>query len=104
MTESEFLIISERTLQQIQNALDNLNEDWDIDRVGNVLTIEFDDGFQIVLNKQAPTQQIWLASRKGGMHFQYRDGSWLEEHSGKELKQQLQALIAFKLGHAIELE
>ena len=104
MTESEFLLIAEQTLQQIQSALDRLDEDWDVDRLGNVLTVEFDDGFQIVMNKQTPTRQIWLASRKGGMHFQYQDGRWLEENSQKELFEQLSSLITLKLGHRIELE
>ena len=49
----------------------------DADRSGNVLTIEFDSGEQIVINIQTPTEQVWLASRvTGGFHFSWDGEAW----------------------------
>lgn len=46
-------------------------------RIGNVLTIEFDSGEQIVINIQTPTEQVWLASRvTGGFHFSWDSEAW----------------------------
>ena len=43
-----------------------------------VLTIEADSGDQVVVNLHTPTQQVWLASLKGGYHFSYENGTWQE--------------------------
>ena len=56
----------------------------DLDRNGNVLSIEFDDGSQIVVNMQEPTRQVWLASRAGGgYHFSWKDGRW-QDSEGRD--------------------
>ncbi len=55
MTETEFIELAESTLQRIQSAVEAAADEVDVDRQGNVLTIEFDDGFQIVINKQRRT-------------------------------------------------
>ena len=63
MTETEFIALAERTLQRLESAVEDVDDDIDLSRQGNVLTIEFDDGFQIVINVQVPTRQIWLQRR-----------------------------------------
>ena len=78
MTETKFIELAESTLQRIQSAVEEVDEDLDVDRQGNVLTIEFDDGFQIVINLQTPTRQIWLASLKGGHHYEFCSSDWLD--------------------------
>ena len=71
MTETEFIALAERTLQRLESAVEDVDDDIDLSRQGNVLTIEFDDGFQIVINVQAPTRQIWFACFKGGQHYSF---------------------------------
>ena len=65
MTETAFIALAERTLQRLESAVEDVDDDIDLSRQGNVLTIEFDDGFQIVINVQAPTRKIWLANFNG---------------------------------------
>lgn len=103
MTESEFLKLAELTLQRIQSSVEALSDDLDVDRMGNVLNITFDDGFQIVINIQAPMQQIWLASRRGGQHFDYQNGQWLETCSRRDLYKAIGTLLTQKLGLVDEL-
>ena len=67
MTETEFIELAESTLQRIQSAVEAVDDDLDVDRQGNVLTIEFDDGFQIVINSQTPTQQLWNEMPESGL-------------------------------------
>jgi CyaY protein len=73
MTETEFLDLAESTLDRIETSFDDLNDQDVIDveckRSGNVLEIEFiDNGSKIIVNSQAPLQEMWVAARAGGYH------------------------------------
>ena len=68
MTESEFLALAESTLSDIELKFDRLFEqdvvDVECKRSGNVLEIEFvDNGSKIIINSQAPLQEMWIAAR-----------------------------------------
>ena len=69
MTESEFLELAERLLDRIELAVEASVADIELTRAGNVLTLELADDSKIVINSQAPMQQIWVAARSGGFHF-----------------------------------
>ena len=103
MTETEFIELAESTLQRIQSAVEAVDDDLDVDRQGNVLTIEFDDGFQIVINMQTPTQQLWLASLKGGHHYERSGQEWLDTCSRHSITEDLSALLTQKLGRVVKL-
>jgi CyaY protein len=67
MTESEFLDLAQSTLERIELAFDRLFEldvvDVECKRNGNVLEIEFvDNGSKIIVNSQAPLQEMWIAA------------------------------------------
>ena len=78
MTETEFVEQAEKLLASIETALDAAGAEVECDRSGNVLTIEADSGDQAVVNLHTPTQQVWLASLKGGYHFSLVNGVWTE--------------------------
>jgi CyaY protein len=103
MTETEFIELAESTLQRIQSAVEAVDDDLDVDRQGNVLTIEFDDGFQIVINMQTPTRQLWLASLKGGHHYERSGQEWLDTCSRHSITEDLSALLTQKLGRVVKL-
>lgn len=103
MTETEFIELAEATLQRIQAAVEAVDDELDVDRQGNVLTIEFDDGFQIVINKQTPTRQLWLASLKGGHHYERTGEQWLDTCSHHSIAEDLSSLLTQKLGRSITL-
>ena len=103
MTETEFIELAESTLQRIQSAVEAVNDDLDVDRQGNVLTIEFDDGFQIVINMQTPTRQLWLASLKGGHHYERSGQEWLDTCSRHSITEDLSALLTQKFGRVVKL-
>ena len=78
MTETEFLTIAGSVLDQIESAFERAGEAADIDvecsRSGNVLEIEFvDHGSKIIVNTQAPMQEIWVAARAGGFHYRLNE-------------------------------
>lgn len=109
MTESEFLALAESTLGNIERALENAAEGADLDiecsRAGNVLEIELiDSGAKIIVNSQAPMQEIWVAARSGGFHYKRVDNRWVDTRGGEELFTALGRLVGEQAGCAIRLD
>lgn len=82
MTDSEYHDRADALLQQLEMLADGWLEgdviDVDAQRTGGLLEILFPDRSKLVINKQPPLHEIWLASRRGGFHFHWRDGDWLD--------------------------
>ncbi|HEY9103169.1 iron donor protein CyaY [Chitinimonas sp.] len=93
MTESEFLNASDAVFDRIETVLDDGDFDVDLNRNGNVLEIEFDDGAKIVVNRHVPNQELWLAARAGGFHYRWQDGAWRSTREDGEFFAQLATLI-----------
>ena len=108
MSETEFLDLAQSTLNAIEAALDRLNDEDVIDveckRSGNVLEIEFiDNGSKIIVNSQAPMQELWVAAKAGGYHYKRVDGQWINTRDGSELFAALSALAGTQGGAQITL-
>lgn len=71
MNESEFQEIADQTIEDLQNAIDNSGADIDYDDIGGVLTLEFENGNKIIFSKQGAMNQLWMAAKSGGFHFDY---------------------------------
>ena len=71
MDNGEFNQRVDDTLQTIEDALESTDVDLDWDIVGGILTIDCANGTQVIVNRQGPSQQIWVAARAGGFHFDY---------------------------------
>ena len=86
MTDLEYMDSAEAVLQAIELACDRINDESDADidnqRVGGMITLTFANRSQIVINLQKPLQEIWLAARSGGYHYQF-DGSQWQDTKGQ---------------------
>ena len=71
MTKRDFIELSEKTFNDIEQLVDDQYPDVDFDREGNVLTLTLEDGKVVVINRQEAMEEMWLASPLGGMHFYY---------------------------------
>ncbi|MDJ0779308.1 MAG: iron donor protein CyaY [Gammaproteobacteria bacterium] len=105
MDESTFDRLADETLVAIEEAIDESGADIDYDSAGGILTLEFENGSQIIINKQAPLTQIWVAARSGGFHFDYDDDAacWRLQGSGEELFACLGRYCSEQAGEAVEL-
>jgi CyaY protein len=108
MTESEFLALAEDTLDGIEAALERASNDSDLDvecnRSGNVLDIEFiDNGTKIIINSQAPMQEMWVAARAGGFHYKRENDQWVNTRDGSELYASLSRMVSEQGGVAMVL-
>lgn len=84
MNDSEFHQLADRLMLYIEETLDGFIGDADIDYEtnGGVMTLSFENGTKIVINRQEPLHQIWLATKAGGYHCNYREGAWYCDRSG----------------------
>jgi CyaY protein len=70
---------------QFDRWLDGDVIDVDSRRSGGVLELAFPNGSKIILNTQAPLQELWLAARAGGFHFRFDGQVWRDTREGSEL-------------------
>lgn len=107
MNESEFSQLAEQTLVQIEDAVESSGADIDYDTAGDILTLEFQNRSQIIINKQTPLSQIWVAARSGGYHFKYdteRQLWHLDSNPQKELFAELSVYCTQQAGEEVILE
>lgn len=108
MTETEFLALAQETMRTIEMRLeyaaDAVGLDVDSTFSGNVLEIEFVGlRSKIIVNSQAPLQQIWVAAASGGFHFFRKDNMWVDTRDGTELFAALSRLASSQAGVALDL-
>jgi CyaY protein len=101
--ETEFNQIVDDTLLAIEEAVENCEADLDWDLTGGILTIECANGTQIIINRQTPTRQIWVAARRGGFHFDFNvdDQNWYQGE--QELYALLNQALSEQCGEAVSL-
>ncbi|HCN88147.1 MAG TPA: iron donor protein CyaY [Oxalobacteraceae bacterium] len=108
MTESEFLALAEATLAAIEVALERAASTSEMDvecsRSGNVLEIEcVDNGSKIIVNSQAPMQEIWVAAKSGGFHYKRQGARWINTRDGSELFGALSGMVSAQSGVGVVL-
>jgi CyaY protein len=84
MNETEFHRAVDEVLARIEAAAE-ATAGIDSDLEAGILTLECPDASRIIVNRQAPNREIWVAARSGGFHFAWKDGAWRDTRSGDEL-------------------
>lgn len=98
MTETEFNELVDRTFDAIDDAIATSVINADVELTGGVMEIEFADQSKIILNRQAATQELWVAAKSGGYHYVWRDDAWRNTRDGAELFESLSGLISAQSG------
>ncbi len=106
-------MISERQVNEllddlmvaIEDAIEDAGLDIDYETAAGILTLEFEDGSQIILSRQAAMAQLWMAARSGGFHFDYDESSnqWLGTRDAEPFKTMLNRCCSEQAGEPIEL-
>jgi len=104
METREYLKIVDETLKQLTAALDRLNLDQvDAEFSDGKLVIQIESGRPLIVSRQAPVHQLWLAEPGGGWHFVYKEGKWICDKRGVELFQDLERLIGDQIHSPVHL-
>ncbi len=107
MTESEFTQRIDDTLIAIEEAIDAAGADIDYESASGILTLTIEaNGSQIIINRQTPVKQLWLATRTGGYHFDWSDevNGWLRDSDGTPFVQMLQQALQDQGAETIDLD
>jgi CyaY protein len=104
MSDPEALKQIDATMDYLVRRFDTLDhEDFDVDAADGKLTIAFENGDRFILSRQGATSQIWLAEPSGGWHFNWNGTHWICDKRNIELIQNLEDLIAIRLGEIVDL-
>ncbi len=91
LSQSQYLDLAEQALRAVENAADAA--ELDTRRDGSVLNLELDNGEQVIINLQAPVQELWLASKSGAYHFRYQSGRWLDTREARDFADLVQQAV-----------
>lgn len=115
MTESEFHERVDALLQTIEAAADNAECDIDSEFNGGVLTLTFENNTKIIVNRQTPMREFWVAAKSGGFHFRYvvetsntigntsSRGAWKDTRSQEQLASLLSRVMSEQSANVISI-
>jgi frataxin len=97
MTDSSFDSLADSLLKRLE---EEIGEHAEADLQGSVLTVQNAEIGVWLINKHAPTKQVWLSSPKSGArHYAFDAGSglWQDTRGGADLLTVLSAELGAKL-------
>ncbi|CAN5911715.1 hypothetical protein BH11PSE3_BH11PSE3_44740 [soil metagenome] len=104
MSDSAFESLADSLLASLEEAIGAAEESGaDAELQGGILTVEGDassGGGTWIVNKHAPTRQVWLSSPlSGARHYAFdaAAGQWLDTRGGPELLGHLSAELGVAL-------
>ena len=105
---SSFSLRYDAATSEIERKLGDLIDQgasFDLERNGDVLKIEYEDGESVVITPQEPTGQLWISADYAGHRFNFSEeaGLWLSEREGEGLNAFLSRTLSAHLGEEIEL-
>src|ERR1035437_5993501 len=98
---SNFSQTYDTTIRNLESRLSDLvdaGKDFDFQRKGDVLEIEFEGGERVVITPQSPLEQLWVSANYAGHRFNANGETWVHEKSGETIDDFVDRIIVDKLG------
>lgn len=103
MNDSQYNLIADEVLLAVEEAIEECGHDIDYEGVSGLLTLTFKNGTKIILNKQAPLHEIWVATKFNGHHFQYINDQWFDKRGNAEFWSFLSEAVSIQADAKIKL-
>jgi CyaY protein len=106
MKDSEYSQHVNDTLLAIEEAIDASGQDIDYESAAGILSLTIEaNGSKIIINRQSPVQQLWMATRINGLHFNWSDevGDWVLDSDGTPFIQLLNQALVDQGAEALDL-
>lgn len=103
MNDTEFNTAVDAILMAIEDTVEDLDLDIDLENSGGILTLTFANGSKVIINRQGPTKEIWVAARSGGFHCGYRDNAWVCNTTQETLPDLLSRVCSEQAGTAVRI-
>ena len=104
LTEAQFHALVDEVQTRVEDIFDDADSDIDVENAGGVLTVRFENRSQLILSRQPPLRQLWVAARSGGFHFDYDADArvWVCQGSGEPLGALLSRVAGEQGGEALD--
>lgn len=103
MNESEFHARVDKILLLLEGAFDDVASDIDSQLTSGILTITFENDTKLIVNRQTPNREIWVAAKSGGFHFRYMNSDWFDTRSSVTLATLLTNVIIEQSGLVVPI-
>ena len=103
MNESDFHRAVDAVLARIEGAAEAAAS-LDVDLESGILTLTCADGTRVIVNRQTPNREIWVAARSGGFHFRRDGDAWRDTRTGEELFASLARIVEAQSGERVRFE
>lgn len=105
LTDSQFHDLVDATQRNLEDIIDANDVDIDIESSAGILTLTFENQHQLILSRQEPLKQLWLADRSGGFHFDYDSelAQWHCASTQESLTQMLSNILLAHTQHSFNL-
>jgi len=94
MNDSQYNLLTDELLLTIEEAIEDCGVDIDFEGSGGLLTLTFKNQTKIIINKQAPLHEIWVATKFNGHHFIYQNNQWIDKRGSGEFWQFLSDAVS----------
>jgi CyaY protein len=84
MNDSQYNLLADEMLIAIEDSIEECPVDIDYETTSGLLELTFPNGTKIIINKQAPLHEIWVATKFNGHHFEFKNEQWHDKRSGDE--------------------
>ena len=105
MTNPDFNTHYDETLltieETVEEAMENSDVEMDYETINDILTLTCEDGTSIIITRQSATDQLWLAARSGGFHFDLVEGQWICDADQESLGNKLSSICQTQGGLSI---
>ncbi len=101
MPETEFHLLVDALFLRLQTILDEAPTNIDSELSSGILTLSFENGSKIIINRQTPNREIWVAAKSGGFHFRSASVGWVNTRSGETLCSLLSKAVSQQAGSQI---
>ena len=103
LEESDFHERVDAMLTSIEYALESSDTDIDSEINSGILTLEFDNRSKMIINRQTPNRELWVAAKSGGFHFHFDGAVWRDTRSNESLESLLSRVISEQSGSVISI-
>lgn len=103
MNDSQYDQIAEDLLLAVEEAIEDCGVDIDFESTSGLLTLTFLNGTKIIINKQAPLHEIWVATKFNGHHFAYDNEQWTDKRGTDEFWLFISKAVSKQAGEELTL-
>ncbi len=94
MNDSQYNLLADELILAVEEAIEDCGSDIDYEGAGGLLTLTFKNRTTIIMNKQAPLHEIWVATKFNGHHFHFENDIWTDKRGGGEFWQFISTAVS----------